>query len=215
MYVGGLIMNSWRNVIKETTIGKATAAELQTELLRKTIHFLIAMVPPLANISISFTMALLGSGIMVYTASEILRLKGRPVLIISVITQRASRARDKGHFVLGPITLAMGAMLALMLYPEPAAIIAIYALAFGDGLASLVGKFFPVGKMDFFAGKTLSGSLACFLAIYFSAYAVSGRMDAAFFLALIGTLLEALPSGDLDNIIIPMGTGLAATIMLT
>jgi dolichol kinase len=36
-------------------------------------------------------------------------------------------------------------MLSLLLYPDPAASIAIYALAFGDGLASLVGKL--VGRI--------------------------------------------------------------------
>jgi len=204
----------WRTVINLATTRRTSSAELQTELLRKTIHFLIALVPPLASISVPFTMALLGSGIMIYTIAEVLRLNGKTVLFISGITMRAARTRDKGRLVLGPITLGLGAMLALMIYPEPAAAIAIYALAFGDGLASLVGKFVPFGRMDFLGGKTMSGSLACFFGIYFTSFAVTGRMDVAFFLALIGTMLEALPLGDLDNLIIPMGTGLAAYMMI-
>jgi dolichol kinase len=196
-------------------IRKPAAAELQTELLRKSIHFFIAMVPPLATMNLSVTMALLGSGILVYTAAEVLRLQGRVVPLISSITRMASRDRDRGRFVLGPVTLGLGAMLALMLYPEPAAFLAIYALAFGDGLASLVGKFYPMGRIIFLGDKTLSGSFACFAGVFFASYGVTGNLEVSFFLALIGTLLEAVPAGDLDNIIIPMGTGLAAALMLS
>jgi phytol kinase len=102
-------------------IRKTAAAELQTELLRKSIHFFIAMVPPLATLSLPVTMALLGAGILVYSTAEALRLQGRTVPFISGITRMASRDRDRGRFVLGPVTLGLGAMLALMLYPEPAA----------------------------------------------------------------------------------------------
>jgi len=104
--------------------------------------------------------------------------------------------------------------MTLLLYPEPAAAIGIYALAFGDGLASFVGKLLPVGKMSFLDGKTLSGSFACFAAVYMATYISTGSMEIAFYIAIIGTALEALPSKDLDNIIIPVGTGLAATLML-
>lgn len=201
-------------MIQEATVGRISSAELQTELFRKSIHFLIALVPPLASIHLAATMALLGAGTMVYAVAELLRLQGRTVVFISGVTRRAARDRDQGRFVLGPITLGLGAMLALLLYPEPAAVVAIYALAFGDGLASLVGKLFPFGRMMFLGGKTVSGSLACFFGVFFSAFAVTGSGEMAFYLAVISTLLEALPLRDLDNIIIPMGTGLAAALMM-
>lgn len=201
-------------MLQERAIRRAGLPELQTEFLRKAIHFLIALVPSLASINLTATMALLGAGIMVYTMAEVLRLQGRTVVFITYITQRAARGEVEGKFVLGPITLGLGAMLALLLYPEPAASVAIYALAFGDGLASLVGKLFPVGAMTFLGGSTLSGSFACFLGSYVSIYAVIGSFETAFSLAIIAAFLEALPTRDLDNLIIPMGTGLAAVIML-
>ena len=200
-------------MLQQTAIGKVDPAELQMELLRKSIHFLIALVPPLASINLTATMALLGTGILVYTTAEMLRLQGRTVVFISGITRRVARAGDEGRFILAPVTLGLGAMLALLLYPEPAATVAIYALAFGDGLASLVGKAFPLGPMAFLGGKTLSGSFACFLGVYFSAYAVMGNGETAFSLAVIATLLEALPTRDMDNLVITMGTGLAAAMM--
>ncbi|MDR1099977.1 MAG: hypothetical protein LBL28_05785, partial [Treponema sp.] len=105
--------------------------ELKTELVRKSIHFLIALSPSMAAVSRPFTVLFLIIGTLGYTYMETLRLLGIKVPIISSLTSMASRSRDIGHFVIGPVTLGLGALLALLLYPAPAASIAIYALAFG------------------------------------------------------------------------------------
>jgi len=143
----------------------STVDEIRTEVLRKSIHFMIAMVPSLAMISKMGTLALLALGVLVYSYAETLRLSGVVVPLISPITSMASRMRDQGRFVLGPVTLGVGAMLALLLYPAPAASIAIYALAFGDGLASLVGTLVGRIRPSFLMGKSLEGSLSCFVAV--------------------------------------------------
>jgi len=196
------------------TAVRSLSGELRTELLRKTIHILIALVPSLASINLAFTLALLGSGTLVYTFAESLRLEGREVFLITRITNSASRSRDRGRFVLGPVTLALGAMMALMLYPEPAATLGIYALAFGDGFASLVGKVFPLGRLTFLEGKTLSGSFACFVAVSLSSMGILGSPAKAFVLALTATVLEGVSSRDMDNLVIPVGTGLAASLLM-
>ena len=105
-------------------------------------------------------MALLAFGTVFYVFAEKARLAGRTILIISDLTIIASRERDRGRFVLGPVTLGVGALLALLLYPSTAAALAIYALAFGDGLASLAGKLLPSPRIPLTRGKTLAGSLA-------------------------------------------------------
>src|SRR4030042_212315 len=117
--------------------------------VRKLLHFLVALVPIMANVDKNFTLLLLGTGIIFYIVVEKLRQEGVYVLVISDLTIFASRDRDKGKFVLGPVTLGLGAMLALALYPEPASRIAIYALAFGDGFASLSGKLIGGVKLPF------------------------------------------------------------------
>jgi len=183
--------------------------ELKTEILRKTIHFLIALTPTLASINKMATAALLIIGILGYTLMEYLRLSGVKIPIISSITSMASRQRDIGNFVMGPVTLGLGALLALLLYPSNAAAIAIYALAFGDGLASLVGKFFGKWRPAFLSGKSVEGSLACFTVVLISAYAVCGSIHIAFVAAVMATLIEALPLEDYDNIAIPVTVGLA------
>jgi dolichol kinase len=182
--------------------------ELKTEIIRKAIHFLIALSPSMAAVNRSATVAFLMIGTLGYAFMEYLRLSGVKVPVISSLTGMASRPRDTGHFVMGPVTLGFGALLALLLYPSPVASIAIYALAFGDGIASLVGKFFGKMRPAFLFGKSVEGSLACFAAVLVSAYAVSGNMRIAFIAALTATVAEALPLDDYDNLTIPITVGL-------
>jgi dolichol kinase len=193
---------------------RAWANELGTELLRKSIHLLIALVPTLASWNFGFTVALLGSGILVYSYCELMRLNGYDIAVISRVTALAARKRDAGRFVYGPVTLGLGALMSLALYPEPAAAIAIYALAFGDGLSSLVGRAFGTLRLPLTGGKSLEGSLTCFVAVASSTYAISENAAGSIGVAFIATLAEALPTKDLDNILLPCVTGLAAMAIL-
>ena len=187
--------------------------EIRTEVLRKSIHLMIGMTPLMANVNIYATMALLASGIVVYSWAESVRLRGKSLGFVTAITQLASRDRDRNKAVLGPVTLGLGALLCLMLYPEPAATVGIYALAFGDGLSSLVGKLFGRIDIPFTGGKTLEGSLTAFLAIWFAAYSAYPNPSVALTVALAGTALEALPLDDLDNLVIPLGTALVFSLL--
>lgn len=184
-------------------------SELKAEIIRKTIHFLIALAPVMASVNKAATVTILMIGTLGYTLMEYLRLSGVKIPVISSITGMASRPRDMGRFVMGPVTLGIGALLALLLYPSNAAAIAIYALAFGDGIASLAGKFLGKWRPAFLCGKSVEGSLACFTVVLISAYAVSGSMFIAFVAAFTATVVEALPLEDYDNIVIPVTVGLA------
>lgn len=186
---------------------------IKVEIIRKSIHMMVAFVPAFAKISVGMTMALLASAVIAYSFAEQLRVSGRKVFIISGITEAANRNREKGVFVLGPVTLALGAMMSLLLYPAPAAAIAIYALAFGDGFSSLVGKLYGRVRIPFSGGKTFAGSLSCLLAVFFAALSVTGNPGSAACIALVATFLEIIPTGDLDNIIIPVGTGFTALML--
>jgi dolichol kinase len=184
--------------------------QIQIEIIRKAIHLLVALVPLLAELNKPVTMVLLAVGTLFYLFSEEMRMEGRPVLVVSTLTLLASRARDRGRIVLGPITLGLGAMLALLLYPEPAASIAIYALAFGDSLAGLTGRIIGGMRLPLTGGKTFTGSMACLLVVLWATYRITGDLSASVAIALSATLFEALPTGDLDNLILPVGTGLVA-----
>jgi dolichol kinase len=182
--------------------------EIRGEVLRKGLHLLIALSPTLAFWNFDLTVFLLSLGIVVYVVAESLRLQGREVAFISLITRLASRDRDKNRAVLGPVTLGLGALLCLMMYPEPAATVGIYALAFGDGFSSLIGKLVGRVPLPFTGGKTLEGSLAAFVAVWIAVSAFGHQPLVALAVAAVATLLEALPLKDLDNLVIPLGTGL-------
>jgi dolichol kinase len=98
-----------------------------------------------------------------------------------------------------------------LLYPEPAASLGIYALAFGDGLSSVVGKLFGRIPIPGTGGKTVEGSSAAFGAIFLAAWAFRTDPLVALGIAAFGTFLEALPLGDLDNLVIPLGTAFAVS----
>ena len=187
-------------------------SELKTEIIRKSIHFLIALSPSMAAIKKPFTVIFLMIGTLGYTIMETLRLSGVKVPVISSLTGMASRSRDIGRFVMGPVTLGLGSLLALLLYPSPAAAIAIYALAFGDGFASLVGRFFGKWRPAFLCGKSVEGSFACFTAVLLSAYAVSGNLQIALTAAITAMAVEALPLEDYDNLVLPITVGLAVQL---
>ena len=189
----------------------AVFERFQGEIVRKSLHFLIALVPLLASVNLSATLGLLAAGTLFYAFAENSRLRGFPIPVISELTLIASREGDKAGFVLGPVTLGLGAMLSLLLYPLPAASIAIYALAFGDGIASLAGTIVRGPRIPLFGGKTISGSLACFSAVFVVTLSVTQRPVEAFIIALAAAFLEAIPAGNFDNIILPVGVGFLAS----
>lgn len=200
----------------ERRIGGAVAfgEEIQIELVRKSIHLLIGLVPAFAAVNLNVTLGLLASGTLIYAMSESLRMGGIEVPLVSRVTALAARRRDSGKYVMGPITLGLGAMLSLLLYPNPAASIAIYALAFGDGLSSLIGKLFGSIRLPLTGGKSLEGSLTCMAAVFIASMAVSGRFFQSLAIAIFATLVEAMPLKDFDNIALPVLTGAFATMLL-
>lgn len=198
---------------RDAAIVSGNAGELKTEIVRKTLHFLIALAPGMSAINKPFTMAFLMAGTLGYAFMEYLRLLGVKVPVISLLTSLASRTPENDRFEMGPVTLGLGALFALFLFPYPAAAIAIYALAFGDGFASLAGKFFGKTRPAFLHGKSVEGSFVCFFACFISAYAVSGSVQIAGIAALTAMSVEALPLGDYDNLALPVTVGLAVSFL--
>jgi phytol kinase len=185
-------------------------ARVQGEIVRKSLHLLIAIVPVLASIDLVGTLVLLAAGTLFYAFAETSRLRGVPVAVVSDLVLIASRDKDRNGFVLGPVTLSLGAMLSLILYPMPAASIAIFALAFGDAFASLIGTLARGPRIPLLRGKTLAGSVACFAAVFVATLRITNKPSAALVVAGTATFLEGIPAGNFDNLIIPFGVGLVA-----
>ncbi len=177
------------------------------ELFRKLIHLCSAFVPLFASFSKILTLSFLGLSLVLYTASEFFRLKGIRIPLVSKVTEAAARKRDENRFVLGPVTLVVGIMLSLAIWKIEYATLGIFALAFGDGLASLFGKLFGRIHIPFTNGKTAAGSLTCFAAVLVSSFLLLGNSLESLVLAFIAMILEMLPMTDFDNIILPVMIG--------
>ncbi len=180
---------------------------IRKELVRKSIHLAACFVPSLLLIDKNFVLISLTSVLVLYSVAEFLRIKGIHIVLVSALTEVAARKRDENHFVLGPVTLAVGVLLSIILFDEKIASISIYALAFGDGLASLAGRIFGKHLIPCSAGKTIEGSVTCFLAILVSTYVITNDIWLSLLIAFAGTIIEVLPIKDFDNVIIPIVLG--------
>ncbi len=187
---------------------------ITNEIVRKSIHLLSAFVPTIASYSRTVALALLAAGAIVYSLSEYFRLSGRSTGFINSVTVFAARPSEASNFVLGPVTLALGCMLALLFYPSPASAIAIYALAFGDGFASLVGRLVGRTPIPGIRGKTVEGSLACFLASALAAWELTKNTGISISCAVVAAAIELVPLKDLDNVLLPLAVGFYASLSL-
>lgn len=196
----GILQAQYKNSIKK-------------ELVRKTIHICSALIPSLLTFAYRPVIVCLALVLALYIASETLRKCGISVPIVSHITEAASRKRDENKFVLGPVTLVLGIIITVFLWKPEAARVGIYALAFGDGLASLGGKLFGRTVIPFTHGKTVAGSLTCFLAVLCSSFAVCKNGFVSLVLALSAMAIELIPLGDFDNLVIPVAIGGLAQLL--
>ncbi|MEL3905512.1 MAG: SEC59/DGK1/VTE5 family protein [Treponema sp.] len=184
--------------------------ELLIELFRKSIHLSSAFITVFAERWYTATIAGIIALTAVYCISEQLRMRNVNICCIAKITQYAARPRDKGKFVLGPVTLAVGVLITLLVFPPHTAKIAVFALAFGDGLASLIGKRFGKRHLHVAKDKTFAGSFTCFTAVFISSLAVSRSFWKSLVLAAAAALIEMLPLKDYDNLLIPLAIGVLA-----
>ncbi len=198
------------NIHKSGIIIQKEAITLRKELVRKSIHLATAFVPICLEhfgILVVYGLSII---LVCYCIAEGFRSNGKKVLFFSFFTEVAARKRDENKFVLGPVTLAVGVLLSALFFDEKPAAVAIYALAFGDGLSSLAGKLFGKHLIPFCAGKTLEGSITCFVAIFISTMCVTKDYTISLVIAIVGTVIEVLPIKDFDNVIIPIVIALIA-----
>lgn len=196
-----------QNSLVEGIVARQRTQNLVKELFRKTIHICSAFVPLFLRLIYLPTIVMLFAALIIYSLSEILRLNGHPVPLISKITETAARRRDENKFVLGPVTLVCGILLAAICLPVECAKIGIFALSFGDGLASLAGKLMGRVTIPGAHGKTVAGSLTCFLAVYIEAFCCTSNCFISLILGVAAMFIEMLPLADLDNVIIPISIG--------
>ncbi|MCL2335001.1 MAG: hypothetical protein FWC57_02945, partial [Endomicrobia bacterium] len=104
---------------------------------------------------------------------------------------------EEAEKISGLIFTLSGALIAILLFPNKYMVMASFLyLAFGDSAAALAGK--SIGRHKSFAGKSVEGSIACFIACFVAGlflfnwkFALAG--------AFVATIVEAIPWKISDN----------------
>jgi len=115
---------------KDGIVRRQRLNDIAKELFRKSIHVCSAFIPLLLHYARIPLLFALTATLLLYSVAEFLRLKGKSIPVVSTITAAAARKRDENRFVLGPVTLCAGIILAALLFEPFASSIGIYALAF-------------------------------------------------------------------------------------
>ena len=176
------------------------------EVRRKLVHVWAGAVPFLAGIAFFPTVISLALLAVLYTLSEIGRLNGRLVPVLGGITTACIRKEERRAFVTGPITMAIGVIMSLLLFPAHVALVVIWILAFADTAATLMGKAWKGRSIPYNRSKSIVGSLTFFLVAYLCSLLCLSPVS-ALPVALTSSFIESLPLKD-DNISTPLGSGI-------
>ena len=186
----------------------------KNDVLRETIHASGFFVPVVAAlIGIPIVALLICSVSALYFISEISRMDGKNLPVVSAITRHAVSQAELYEFAAAPLYFAIGILITLLLFPTPVNSAAIAIFALGDSAASFFGGLISRQPLPFNKGKTLEGSLVGFFFAF-----LAGSFFISPVVALIGAAvamtIECLPLPVNDNILIPLFTGLALTLVI-
>jgi dolichol kinase/phosphoserine phosphatase len=176
------------------------------EIFRKAVHLLGCAFPLLAVLNRTLIIYILLGTIIIYSFSEVLRYMGISLPIVSYVTRRAQRYNETKGIIIGPMLLALGILAAILFFDFKVYLPAILIVSVSDSLSALIGKKF--GKIHIFKlkNRTVQGSTVFFLSsLGILLFTVPAQI--AFPAAVIVTLFELIPIYNLDNFIIPLGTG--------
>jgi dolichol kinase/phosphoserine phosphatase len=189
-----------------------SSSSWRQELRRKGIHICSLFVILLAGVNYLLTLELLLAITIVYALSEWARLNGIGFPALGYITRLCVRTCERRRFAFAPVTLALGVVLSLVLFPALIASITIAILACADSMATIVGKFYGKIRIPYNHKKSLEGS-AAFLIIAFICAAIYLPLKTALIVSLVSCIIESLPVKH-DNISIPLGTGLFLGLLI-
>jgi HAD superfamily phosphoserine phosphatase-like hydrolase len=183
------------------------------DFVREDIHASGFFMPVIASlIGVPIVGALIFTIALTYTISELWRLDGRELSFISAITRHAASQSELNGFAAAPLYFAFGILFTLLVFPAPASYAAIAMFCLGDSVASLFGGLIST-SLPFNKGKTWEGSLAgFFFAFLAGTFFVSPLL--AFIGAAIAMTVEVLPLPVNDNVLVPVITGVALTLLI-
>lgn len=182
----------------------------RSNIIRELIHTTGLLVPFLCiylfnNLIVAMLLFIV---VLIYSASELLRIFGINVPIISTITLWAADRSELQEFNMAPIFHALGIAFTLLLFPTQIGYAAIAVLTLGDSSASIFGKRFGHRKMPFNRRKSIEGSIMGLIIAFLGALLFVDPLTAIIG-AGAGLLIEAFPSPIDDNLTIPLVAGMA------
>jgi phytol kinase len=147
-------------------------------------------------------------------------LVGTGVIKDPAAVQSMSRSGDRREILRGPLYYGIVFVLITLVYwyDHPAGIVALMLLCGGDGLADIWGRRFGRRRLPWNPGKSWAGSLGMLvggagfafgiLALFVAAGVFPGPLVSyalpVLVIALVGTLVESLPFGEVDNITVAL-----------
>lgn len=150
-------------------------------------------------------------------AAAALAVIGNWLLLHRIFGRRVSRA-ERGWDI-GIILYPLAVLAAIVLFrdtPVNAAYVWVI-LAFGDGLAAVIGRAFPVARLPWNPAKSWGGLFTFLIAGLLSTFAIARLFDAPFSALIIAAVVlaaiaESLPFGVDDNIVVPL---VVAVVLMT
>jgi len=184
------------------------------DLVREDIHASGIFMPVIASlIGVPAVGAIILFIAIVYTISELWRLEGKSLDVVSAVTRHAASQSELHGFAAAPLYFAAGILFTLIVFPHPASYAAIAMFCLGDSTASLFGGL-VTDSLPFNKGKTLEGSLA---GVFFAFLGGMLFLPSKPILALLGAIIamgiEVLPLPVNDNLLVPIITGAALTVL--
>lgn len=191
----------------------ADASPVRAELSRKALHLASAALP------ISWS-----AGWIATPAVRVLLVASGAVALAVEYARRRSPRVQRGFYALfgvmlrphertaltGASWLLLGMLGSVLIFPQPAAIVALWAVAVGDGLASVVGRL--ATRVSGASGaKTWSGSIACLVATAVGAsWLAAATAISALLIGLAAAVAERPRLALDDNLRVAAAAGLAA-----
>ncbi len=185
------------------------------DFVREDIHASGVFMPVIAGlIGVPAVGTLIFFIAVVYTISELWRLEGKDFTFVSAVTRHAASQSELHGFAAAPLYFAGGILFTLVVFPHPASYAAIAMFCLGDSTASLFGGLVST-SLPFNKGKTWEGSLAgLFFAFLAGMFFLPTQPLVALAGAAIAMVVEVLPLPINDNVLIPVITGAALTLLV-
>lgn len=194
---------------------KVDLLAIQEELNRKVIHLCCAVLPLTYQFYLSREQIIIFCSIIsiLFLIIEILRFRHRKSndLFLSIFS-RLLRENEKNKHITGATYLFISATVTFIIFKKEIAIPAVLILTIADSLAAIVGKLTDSALLF---DKSLAGSLTFFVASLLILVLFVPDLGLLIpVVALLVTLVEALPLPVNDNVLISISTGIILCIFL-